>query len=52
MIELMVKQLWSYAEDQAVAHEEENRLTRILLTMSADGVLILDNGSFTHFPGK
>ena len=50
MIKLMLINLNKYAEDQAKAHGAESRLTRIMLTMGSDGVLIFENGSFSHFP--
>ena len=50
MIKLMLINLNKYAEDQAKAHGSESRLTRIMLTLGSDGVLIFENGSFSHFP--
>ena len=46
----MLINLAKYAEDQAAANGSQSRLTRIMLTMGGDGVLIFENGSFTHFP--
>ena len=50
MIQLMLHDLSKYAQDQATAHGSQSRLTRIVLTMGGDGVLVLDNEEFTHFP--
>ena len=45
MIKLMLLQLFEFAENLS----SNSRLQKIILTLGKDGVLILENGSTTHY---
>jgi hypothetical protein len=45
MIKLMLLQIFEFAENLS----SNSRLQKIILTLGKDGVLILENGSTTHY---